>query len=508
LTILVGWHFLSEDDDGPPLGAATFLDVAGAGPGMKSAERLVRPYFKGVPDAASTIAKARAWTQQGCRVVVGNEPNLPMEGWSGGVENLAMLFEKIRSEAPAARIYWPGMSPAVPGWQEWVSSPWAMDGIAAADGAVVHAYGTFDQMRAVVQFYLDTLLHAPLWVSEVNFGAGQQADRDAWARDHFRPFLDWCSQHGRIEAVTYFAHRWSTPDMSLPTPVDGAGTGIERVLREWKAPVISPEAPPVEQPPRPAPVVGVPAKKEPTPMLRLVDLSNYQGLVDMSGWKAAGIDGAIVRVSEDGSLLDPFAPANVKQLRERGLLVGLYHLTDPRFATPVQSLETFRRGMDNVGGMLPGEVPFNDAELGNPGDHAPWQAQWGRGFATTHGFKALFYSAPWWMDPHNLTIEGVAREYAGLWEAKYTGDPNTKPDDLPGWAEVMVQYTASGSVPGVQGNVDLSTFLGSREDWLALGKPGVVEPVPEPPKPDPVAEALAGLDAAVARVKDALGRAA
>jgi lysozyme len=328
-----------------------------------------------------------------------------------------------------------------------------------------------------------------LWVGECNPGAGRAFDRDAWARDELPKILDYC-RAAHCEAFTYFAYRWPTPDMSLPTPVDAAGTEIERVIREWK-PTAKPQEP----------------VKEPTAMLRIVDLSNYQGLVDMSGWKAAGIDGAVVRVSEDGSPLDAFAPANVKQLRDGGFLVGLYHLTDPRFATPVQSLQTFQRGMDNVGGMLPGEVPFNDAEQGNPGDHAPWQSQWGRGFATTHGFKSGFYSAPWWMDPNNLSIEGVAREYSCLWEAKYTGDPSSKPDDLPGWVEVMIQYTASGSVPGVHGNVDLNTFLGSREDWLALGKPGVVEPPKPEPKPD-LRALVDDVKSAVARLEQVIQEAA
>lgn len=236
MTLAVGWHLLPGGDDaGPPLPVATFLDLAPTR-GMLSPERLVRPYFKGRPLPQEIAQKARAWHQQGCRVVLGNEPNLAAEGFGGGPGDYGHWFMQVRVAVPEARLYYAGMSPGVPGWRDW----YVDDYVHHADGIAAHAYGTFDQMRQVVEALLP--LGRPLWLAEVNFGAGQQVDRDAWARDHLRPFLDWCSTIDQVEAVTYFAYRWPTPDMSLPTPVDGAGTGIERVVREWRPPQEAPVA--------------------------------------------------------------------------------------------------------------------------------------------------------------------------------------------------------------------------------------------------------------------------
>jgi hypothetical protein len=248
-----GWHYLpgGEDDPFAPLPASTFLDLAPT-MGMRSPERLVRPYFKGVPAFEKVVADVLAWTAKGCRVQIANEPNLPQEGWSGGVENLCMLFEQLAHDPRiwpdpyprTARLYWPGMSPGVPGWEEWYVGPWASDGINAADGIAVHCYGTLDEMKRPIEVILDQLPGARLWVAECNFGAGQQVDKARWADEHFRPFLDWCSSIPQIEAVTYFAYKWVDPDMPTPTPVDGAGTRIETVLRAWTPP----STPPIVEP--------------------------------------------------------------------------------------------------------------------------------------------------------------------------------------------------------------------------------------------------------------------
>lgn len=231
-----GFHHLANDAD--PTNVATYLELAGRGSGLRAAERMVRPYFKGRPGPLELARKAAVYgVDEGARVQVLNEPNLPSEGFGGSPADYAAYFAAVRHLVPAARLYWAGMSPGVPGWQSWYDPAADAPGVA---GVATHAYGTFDEMRAVVEAVRDRAGHLPQWIAECNFGAGRAVDRDAWARDHLRPFLDWCAQQPDVEAVTYFAHRWPTPDLSLPTPVDAAGSAIETVIREWRAPVPTP----------------------------------------------------------------------------------------------------------------------------------------------------------------------------------------------------------------------------------------------------------------------------
>lgn len=225
-----GWHWLpGNDDPQPPLPVSTFLDLDSA-MGMRSSERLCRIYFKGRPPAQEIAEQALAWHRQGCRVQVGNEPNLPQEGFGGGPGAYGHYFMQVRVAAPGARLYYAGMSPGVPGWRDW----YVDDYVQHADGIAAHAYGTVDQMRAVVESLVP--LGKPLWLAEVNFGAGQRVDIEEWTRDHLHPFLDWCAGVPQVEAVSYFAYAWRDPDVGLDTPIDGAGTAVERLLRAWTPP--------------------------------------------------------------------------------------------------------------------------------------------------------------------------------------------------------------------------------------------------------------------------------
>jgi hypothetical protein len=235
MTLLQGFHWLpgAEDAPGAILPASTFLDLAPT-VGMRSPERMCRIYEKGRPRPELFTQKASAWHQQGCRVVALNEPNLEQEGFNGGPDDYRDWFFSVKAKLPGARLYWAGMSPGVPGWRDWYADAGMSDGIAA------HAYGTFDQMRSIVEALLP--LGKKLWLAEVNFGAGQTVNRDDWAITHLLPFLDWCSTVPLVEAVCFFAWKWASPDLDLPTPVDGAGTGIEAVLRAWTPPAIHVEA--------------------------------------------------------------------------------------------------------------------------------------------------------------------------------------------------------------------------------------------------------------------------
>ena len=232
----VGWHYLEDSDAGPPLGAAAFLDASEWGAtrghvvGGRARLRLCRPYWTGNPDAGEIADKAATWGARGCRVQAGNELNHPIERWQGGAAAFRAFFAQVRQRAPGVKLYWPGPSPGFPGWEGW------LDGAEMADGIALHAYGTLQQMQAVTEYTARRFPGKALWVAECNFGAGQAVDVGRWAREHFAPFLDWCAGLGCVEAVTYFAYKWPTPDMALPVPVDGAGTEIEQVLRGWRAP--------------------------------------------------------------------------------------------------------------------------------------------------------------------------------------------------------------------------------------------------------------------------------
>ena len=230
-----GFHYLEDSDEGTVCDAACFLDTAGSERGMQSPERLCRMYFKGVPSWGAVVAFCEEWGNRNCRLVIGNEPNLPVEGWAGGVEALADLYVELGATAIPGRLYWPGMSPGVAGWEQWYTSSVAAEGIAHCQGITVHCYGSGAELRRPIEVVRAAYPTLPVWVSEVNFGAGREVNAEQWAQNELRPFLDWCHQQG-VEAASYFAYVWPSPDMQLATPVDAKGTAIEGVVREWRPP--------------------------------------------------------------------------------------------------------------------------------------------------------------------------------------------------------------------------------------------------------------------------------
>jgi Glycosyl hydrolase catalytic core len=234
-----GFVLLSDEDtDAPPTPAVATVstldqqwDSGGFGLGAAAAARgatwVDRPYWTGNPTVEWLVGRANEVTRNGGWCQLGNELNLPLEDWQGGPEAWFAFEEQVLAavERPDRCLAMPP-SPGVDGWQEWVSptGPYA-----------VHAYGSSDQMRAVVEWYLGATSDE-LWITECNFGAGNTVDVDTWAATALVPFLDWLANQPRVRFASYFAWRWNE-SATLPTSLDAAGTAIETVIRDWLPPM-------------------------------------------------------------------------------------------------------------------------------------------------------------------------------------------------------------------------------------------------------------------------------
>lgn len=442
--MLAGFHYLEDSDTQPPLGAATFLDASGVIAGMRSSERLVRPYFKGRLDPREMARRAAMWHQQGCRVVCGNEPNLPMEEFGGGAADYAAWFVEVARQATTARLYWAGISPSVPGWEGYYTDPSCRAAIAQnAAGLCVHTYGEIEQLKDVVWWIREQYPDKPIWIGEWNFGAGRSRDVADWARRTIAPFLDWCATLPQVEAATYFAYKWPTPDMSLPTPVDATGTPIEDAIRQWSPPnVMTP----------PSSIEGV-------------DVSNWQGAVDWGAVAAAGYRFALMKASEDPDFVDPWLGRNWVGAKAAGLVRGVYHFAQPERVTAEASMAHFATTINGVGGLDDGDLVALDIESGT-GDLLPWVTSWLELAEQTFGRVPLLYSGHWFAALHNLETP-VLGKYP-LWWASYQSEIPPTPT---GWDKITVwQYSSNGRVPGINGDADLNRFQGTLDELQALGR--------------------------------------
>jgi len=216
---------------------------------------------------------------------------------------------------------------------------------------------------------------------------------------------------------------------------------------------------------------------------KALDVSVYQGHINWAAVKAAGYDIAIIKVSggdgPNGDYIDGLAGEHYNGAMAAGLAVGTYHFLGPN-VTPEQQADWFIQvctPLDENQVLL---VDFEDS-VADPMDQVRRFVQ------EVHNKTGLWpikymngstYNAhPWDSDP--------VLKNCGNWIAWYGRDPNV---DLPvNGTYIVHQYTSTGSVPGIAGNVDLDAVYMTVETWDKYGY-HAPQPVPAPtpaPTPEP-----------------------
>ncbi len=194
-----------------------------------------------------------------------------------------------------------------------------------------------------------------------------------------------------------------------------------------------------------------------------VDVSEFQGEVDWNAVKAAGIDFAIVRLGYRGMtqgllFMDEFFERNLQGAKDAGLDVGVYFFSQA--VTEAEALDEAEFVLDALNGReLRYPVAF-DWELPVGGQsEEELRAQDADG-AEVARFGAAFCEKiqEGGYTPCVYTNKHCAYEFFDLdqwkdydlWYAEYQNAPSLYYDFR------MWQYTDSGTVPGIEGGVDLN----------------------------------------------------
>ena len=196
------------------------------------------------------------------------------------------------------------------------------------------------------------------------------------------------------------------------------------------------------------------AHAEPTPSdkYKVIDVSEWQGVIDWAKVKADGVVGAIIRYA-DGDHLDPYFDRNMSEAKANGLHIGAY---------------IFSRSKTKIGGEndavklykaskpyapdLPLYIDLEDAKIKS---YANIVAQaFLRKMKELGGRPGIYANLNWW----NNYLAETARDYSSnaFWIAQYYDKVTHKNPSLFG----MWQYSSSGSVNGISGRVDM--------DWLYI----------------------------------------
>lgn len=213
------------------------------------------------------------------------------------------------------------------------------------------------------------------------------------------------------------------------------------------------------------------------PMVKGIDVSYWQEQVDWDAVRGAGVEFAFVRLSYGEVFKDPRFEENWAGAKQAGLIRGAYQYFRPE----QDPLEQAQLLLDSIASdpLGPNDLPaVLDVEQtdGLSSSKVRQRMQiWLDAVEAGTGKRPIIYSAAFM---ENVIGSGFS-DYP-LWVANYTKSCPRLPS---GWSDwVFWQSSESGKVAGVQGNVDLDHFNGTREQLLAFAQ-GVDAPEPGPSDP-------------------------
>lgn len=201
-----------------------------------------------------------------------------------------------------------------------------------------------------------------------------------------------------------------------------------------------------------------------------VDVSHYQGAINWSSVKSAGIQFAYIKATESTTYKDPNFNTNYLNAYNAKVIRGAYHFARPNLSSGAAQATYFASNggawsRDNL--TLPGML---DLEGGCYSKSASAMQSWILDFYNTYKAKTgrdvvIYTSASWW----NSCTGGWGGMSAKspLFVAHWTSAASPSiPSGFPYWT--FWQYTDSGAVGGISGAVDRDRFSGTSARLLAL----------------------------------------
>lgn len=195
-----------------------------------------------------------------------------------------------------------------------------------------------------------------------------------------------------------------------------------------------------------------------------IDVSKWQGRIDWASVRAAGTQFAFIKATEGGDHVDERFLENWYGAKRAGVPRGAYHFVF--WCRPAhEQIEWFRRNVPADPDALP---PVLDVEWNGHSRLCPHKVPREQALAMIRlmlnemeahtGKRPIIYTD---IPFHRDVLEGELMEYPH-WVRSTAAEPDERYADRP-W--VMWQYTTTGRVPGIRGDVDRNAFRGSASDW-------------------------------------------
>lgn len=188
-----------------------------------------------------------------------------------------------------------------------------------------------------------------------------------------------------------------------------------------------------------------------------IDISHHQGVIDWSKVKASGkVDFAFIKATEGLGYVDPQFKRNAAAANSVGIAVGYYHYAHPETNQALDEANAFVNATKGYARQLPYvlDLEGESAKL-TTAALTVWALTFMREVKRLTGAEVMMYTGAYFARDE---VGSELSEFP-LWIAHYG---TNKPLDNDTWDKWTVfQYTSSGSVPGISGNVDMNEYNGS-----------------------------------------------
>jgi lysozyme len=199
-----------------------------------------------------------------------------------------------------------------------------------------------------------------------------------------------------------------------------------------------------------------------------VDVSTYQGSVNWTSAKAAGIEFAFARISDGTANPDNQFTSNWKGMKAAGVIRGAYQYWRAS-VDPTAQADLVASSLQSAGGLLAGDLPVvMDIETADGQSASTIEANmktWLAAVEQKTGKKPLIYTSM-----GTYPISATTYDTYTLWVANYGATCPSMPVGWTQWA--FWQNSDSGSVSGISGGVDTDVFNGTLAQLQTLAGAG------------------------------------
>jgi lysozyme len=211
-----------------------------------------------------------------------------------------------------------------------------------------------------------------------------------------------------------------------------------------------------------------------------IDVSHHQGAIDWTQVAASGQRFAIAKATEGQTFVDPMYATNKIQAETYGIAFGAYHFARPDDQPDDAILEADH--FVDTAQLEPGNlIPVLDIERTgglSQAEITQWILTWLGRVTERLGVRPMVYTSPaGWESRTGDTTAVADAGYTVLWIAHWNVDaPRLPANDWSGNGWAFWQYGDCGTVPGIQGCVDVDWYRSDSFAGVTIPSPDVTPP--------------------------------